>query len=484
MDKSTNLLSLPNELFLNNIFIYLHSIDLLNAFGHLENYRLNSLLYSYIHHLDLLTTDTSVVLINRWLFFLSFLKTDTILSLRINPNHFDYSLSSIFPRLNRLDLQMTEVCESISQILVSTRLKSLSITLTSEKPERIKGLTSFIWHFDSCLESLITSNCFILDKDDLYSSSSSSLMINRNLTRLSLDLAHICFAIILMPFVPALEHFELRLHNIYNQSSALKSKFLQEREWPTKVRLLRFIAHDQLMDTTSFCDFVKRFSLSLEYLSFYISTGQRFLMATRRTFEIHLLDYLPNLKSIDFCVHSGLLNFEIDRRHTFDHWTKKQIISIYYSRQYLTRMTIPFTFNRLEYVSNEFIDYHCNYNQSNFILSFSSIVMITFFSYEKLHLTLFTFIQQTCPSLNYLRFKKYCNLDDDLILNTKLIFSTVTKLCLSDVTSIDHSILCCLLSLTPNLKYLTARQCHLTTIDTNMLEHLLKITIIKCNSYS
>ena len=57
-----------------------------------------------------------------------------------------------------------------------------------------------------------------------------------------------------MPSVPALEYFQLRLHNVYNQVSVFESKFLDERvEWPTKVRSLRLIAYDQLMDTTSFC---------------------------------------------------------------------------------------------------------------------------------------------------------------------------------------------------------------------------------------
>jgi hypothetical protein len=227
-------------------------------------------------------------------------------------------------------------------------------------------------------------------------------MINRNLTHLSLDLAHISFAIVLMPFVSALEHFELRLHKIYNQPSAFKSKFLQRREWPTKVRSLRLIAYDQLMDTISFCAFVKRFSLSLDHLSFYISTHQCFLMSRWRSIEKHLLDYLPHLRQIEFCVHSGLMNIETDRRRTFDHWTKKEVISIFHSHRFLTRFTMPFSFDRLEHISNDFVDYHCNYRQSNTILSFSSIVRIPFHSSDKLNLALFTFIQQTCTSLHHL----------------------------------------------------------------------------------
>ncbi len=478
---------MPNELLLYHIFIYLRSTDLLHAFGQLYNRRLNALVCAHIRHIDFSTNDTSVVSIDRWLSYLSSLK-NAILSLRINLNHFDYPLSSIFPKLNRLDLRMTTASQQVSRIVAFTGLKELSITLTSEKPERIEGLASFIWQPDSCLENLSVSNCFILDKDDLYPRSSCSLMVNRSLTRLSLDLGHICVAIVLMPFVPALEHFELRLHDVYDQPSTFRPEFLQLQEWPTKVRSLRFIAYNQLMDTTSFCSFVKRFSLSLEHLSFYISTHQRFLMSAWRSLEQHLLDYLLHLKQIDFCVHSSVMNIEIDLHRTFDRWTKKQLISIFHSRQFHTRFTIPFAFDRLEHVSNDFVNYHSNYHQSNVILSLPSVVMITFHSYDKLNLTLFTFIRQTCPSLRHLRFKEYCNLSDDLIQNAKLTLPTITELCLSDVTSsIDFPILYRILSLIPNLKHLTAQEHHITVINTmnndaNVFGRIIKVTIVECSS--
>ncbi|CAF3666301.1 unnamed protein product [Adineta steineri] len=130
---------------------------------------------------------------------------------------------------------MTTMSQKVSEIAAFTRLKVLSITSTSEKPERIEGLMSFIWQPNSCLENLSVSNCFILDRVDLFPTSSCSLMVNSNLTSLSLDLGHICFAIVLMPFVPALEHFEVRLHDVYNQRSAFRPEFLQKREWPTKM---------------------------------------------------------------------------------------------------------------------------------------------------------------------------------------------------------------------------------------------------------
>ncbi|CAF4126129.1 unnamed protein product [Rotaria sp. Silwood2] len=290
-----------------------------------------------------------------------------------------------------------------------------------------------------------------------------------------------------MPFAPALGHLELRFHNVYNQPSTFRSKFLEVQEWPTKVKSLRFIAYDQLMDTTSFCAFVKRFALSLKHLSFYISTQQRFLMSTWRTLEKFLLDYLSNLNQIDFCVHSGVANIEIDRRRLFDRWTKKQVISVFHSLEFHTRFTIPFAFDRLEYVSNDFVDYRCNRYQSNVTLSLSSIVMITFYSKDKLNLSLFILIQRTCPSLRYLRFKNFCDLTEDLIQNTIVTLPTVTELCLSDVaSSINSPVLHRIFSLIPNLKHLTTQRRHITAIDTmdndtKMLRHV-KVTIVECSS--
>ncbi|CAF3665169.1 unnamed protein product [Adineta steineri] len=308
-------------------------------------------------------------------------------------------------------------------------------------------------------------------------------MVNSNLTSLSLDLGHICFAIVLMPFVPALEHFEVRLHDVYNGRSAFKPEFLQKRKWPTKVKSLRFIAYDQYMNTASFCAFVQRFSLSLEHLSFYMSTHERYLMSTHCNFEHYLLDYLPHLKQIDFCVSSGVMNVEIDRREKFDHWTKRQVISIFHYRKFHTRFTLPFTFDRLEHISNEFVDYHCNFYQSNDALSLPSVVRITFHSYRKLNRRLFTFLQRTCSFLRYLCFQEFCNLGDDLIGDTESTLPTVSELCFyNNRDSIDLPILHRIFSLLPNLVHVTAQQRNITTIDIinnniNVLGRIIKVTI-------
>ncbi|CAF1141702.1 unnamed protein product [Adineta ricciae] len=228
-----------------------------------------------------------------------------------------------------------------------------------------------------------------------------------------------------MPFVTALEHAEVRLHNVYKyQSSVFSPKFLQKRqEWPTNVISLRFIAYDQFMDTTSFCEFVKRFSLSLEHLSFYMRTHRRFLMSTPCTFEQHLLNYLSRLKHIEFCVYNGVGNTKSDRRTAFDSWTKMQVVSVYHWRKFNIRFTLP------------------------------SIVMIIFHSGSALSLALFTL------------------LNDDLIQDTKLTLPNVTELCLKNVTfRIDYLVLRRIFSLAPCIKHLIANQ------------HNIQITIVGYHS--
>ncbi|CAF3852162.1 unnamed protein product [Rotaria sp. Silwood1] len=113
--------------------------------------------------------------------------------------------------------------------------------------------------------------------------------------------------------------------------------------------------------------------------------------------------------------------------------------------------------------------------------------MISFRSNDKLNLALFTFIRQTCPSLRHLRFKWDCKLSDDLIQNTQLTLPTVTELYLGDVTSINFPTLNRILTLTSNLKHLTARRSHITVINTvnnndNILGRIPKVTIVEYNS--
>ncbi|CAF1680259.1 unnamed protein product, partial [Adineta ricciae] len=167
-------------------------------------------------------------------------------------------------------------------------------------------------------------------------------------------------------------------------------------------------------------------------------------MSTPHSFEQNLLTHLTHLKRIDFCVHSGFMNIEIDRRQTFDNWTKNQVISILHRRQFHTRFTLPFAFDRLEHVCNVLI------------LTPSSAL---FYSHS--------FSRYVLVYVIFNLFKNYCHFSDDLIQNTTLTLPTVNELCLGNVVcSIDFPTLRRVLCLIPNLKHLTAKRCHINVIDT------------------
>ncbi|CAF1552954.1 unnamed protein product, partial [Adineta ricciae] len=322
MNRTTSFLLLSNELFYHHIFIYLCSIDIFEAFYETGNIRLASLARMYIKHVDL--ASASIVAAHEWIRFTE----DRILSLRISSDHLDDRLFPILSKLARVDLLMTASpsnAPDITYLITMNKLKSFSIRFSpTNRPKRIPKLASLIWHSDCSVEHFSTWNSFVLVKKDLFPTSSCSLMINKHITRLSLDLSHLGLALALMPYVPALEHFEIRLYDIRLQYSTMTSEFLQGRTWSAKVKSLHVIAYDQLVNTKSFCGFVKLFACSLEHLSFYIGTQQCYLMLGRRSFERHLLSHLPSLKQLNFCVYSGLMNSDDDRRQTFDSWTKTQ----------------------------------------------------------------------------------------------------------------------------------------------------------------
>ncbi|CAF1380782.1 unnamed protein product [Adineta ricciae] len=186
--ETSNLFSLPNDLLLDHVFVYLRSTDLVYTFGQL----CNRLLYAHLHHVDLSTSDTFAVSIDEWLCYLSSTEKKT-LSLRINLHCCDSLPFSQLSKLIRLNLQITSGSPNVSEIRALAQLKELSITSIYEKLERLEGLTLFIWQVGSCLETVSAFNWFILDYVDVSPHSLRSLLVNEKLTRLSLDLCHINF---------------------------------------------------------------------------------------------------------------------------------------------------------------------------------------------------------------------------------------------------------------------------------------------------
>ena len=105
----------------------------------------------------------------------------------------------------------------------------------------------------------------------------------------------------------------------------------------------------------------------------------------------YLLDYIPHLEHIEFCVHSDAMNIERNRRRNFDRWIKKEVISIFHLHQFLTRFTMPYSFDQLDYVhlcyfGQELIILKiqmCNImDKQNFLIPFEMIWIRSFVAYQ------------------------------------------------------------------------------------------------------
>ncbi|CAF0965075.1 unnamed protein product [Didymodactylos carnosus] len=409
-----------------------------------------SLLSVYIRHLDL-SIKSDTVSTDEWLHF----HADRIVSLRINDIQLNDRLLSIFVILSRIELQSVWS----QDIFTLSQLKSQPLCFSFPKlneSETHDHLLASVWHRDSHIKDLSIAYCFTFKAHHF--SPSSSLTPSQHLIRLSLVISHIVLAIDLMPFIPVVEHLEIRLCDRHNHAGIyrpLHEEIFQACTWPSRVKVLRLLAYNQITNTYNVCSFIRGFSSSLENLSLYFTTTSSYLLSSWRNFERFLLNYLPHIKRLDFCVHSRA--HETPARRTFDRWREKQhVVSIYHEEHLMhTRFTFPFVFDSLEHVTDDFVDFHSNINRADFLFSLPTVINISFRSREKLSLNLFKFIRHVCPYLRQITFKDFCQLNDDLIEDSRLTIPTLVQLCLDDVyyNSCNDS-LRRLLHLAPNLEHL------------------------------
>ena len=74
------------------------------------------------------------------------------------------------------------------------------------------------------------------------------------------------------------------------------------------------------------------------------------------------IGHLPKLKLLYFCVLSGFGGHEYQNRRLFDSWKhQRHVISMFNSWPGShTRFSMPFVFDRLEHVTNDFVVFHFN----------------------------------------------------------------------------------------------------------------------------
>ena len=115
-----HLLVLPDELFLMEIFPFLHSTDLIRAFGTSGNTRLVSLIYARILHLDLPDDFNHIEALRHY-------QWNQIRSLHVHEDHLHESIYSIFPSLDQLVVKMSPSATSSRLLWLSTRLIHLRL---------------------------------------------------------------------------------------------------------------------------------------------------------------------------------------------------------------------------------------------------------------------------------------------------------------------------------------------------------------------
>ncbi len=329
------MLSLPNELFLSYIFIHLDLTDLIELFDLIHNRRLRALLSASLStrtYIDLTQAKVS----NEWILSkMSFIPAgNQIVTLQINDDQLNKTSVDVIvnacPKLSRMEVIVRQD-RSLFSILSTMELDSLKLSSICGNQDEM---------FVYLCHSQCTLHCLTITEDKPIRTLSVELLshCNRRLTHLSIAVLDLGVAASLMCHLLALEKLELRLPH-RNQSTTRNPREYRHEDhplsyqWSTRLRFLSIVApRPYTRIYFSFYDFVRRFSSSLQQLSFYLTP--LFRAMTPQALERELLAQLPRLTRLDFCIHTGLTSQQDnDARHLFDRWASDQrhVISIYHN---------------------------------------------------------------------------------------------------------------------------------------------------------
>lgn len=450
-----HLLLLPDELFLMEIFPYLHSADLIRAFGTLGNTRLLALVYAHIRHVDLPDEANYIEALRHY-------QWAQIRSLRVHEDHLDESIASIFPSLDQLIIRISSSeVPSISPLLLSLTSRLTHLRLSCGETERtwIKNrIVRSVWHGDSRIARLSTNSWIVIEGRYL-PKMPSALARNEHLTHLSIIVADLSSSIRLIALSPSLVHLRVSLDNRRPRCCGPTTRFLEPNQWSSRVTSLHLTAYEIVVNTGRLCDYIRMFTESLERLTFSAHLDRSRPMSSPRSFEQSLLNHLPKLQHLDFCVHTKVRSDESENDPSFNDWKHRHhVISIFNSclGQH-TRFTLPFVFDRLERVTNDFVHFHSNDGHPNVSLVLPSVTSIFFnaaAAAAPLNLKLMSTIKDVCPRLQLVAFHDALQFHEDLIEDTQLTLPTVRRLCLFSLRVDDHRGLRRLLRLINNLSHL------------------------------
>jgi hypothetical protein len=338
MSSLTNLFSLPNELFLSGIFTHFDSVDLIKLFNSIENRRLKCLVWASLQtrmSIDLARAELSNQCLTSNLSFLP--SGNQIIAVRIDNTQLNETLAAVLvkvcPKLTRVEVIMLQERPQKQLFSILSRMNVDSLTMSSISNDQNEMLIYVC-------NSQCTLRCLTITEDNNPIHTPLEELFyhyNYRLTCLSVAVIDLGVAASLMCHVPVLEKLVLRLPQRRRCTAGHPREYCDEdhrsSQWSNRLQLLSIIApRAYTRITSSFYDFVRRFASSLERLSFYLTP--LFRKMTPQALERELLEQLPRLTRLDFCIHTGpTYPHESDARHLFDQWSVNQrhVISIYHS---------------------------------------------------------------------------------------------------------------------------------------------------------
>jgi hypothetical protein len=338
MSSLTNLFSLPNELFLSGIFTHFDPVDLIKLFNSIENRRLKCLVWASLQtrmSIDLARAELSNQCLTSNLSFLP--SGNQIIAVRIDNTQLNETLAAVLvkvcPKLTRVEVIMLQERPQKQLFSILSRMNVDSLTMSSISNDQNEMLIYVC-------NSQCTLRCLTITEDNNPIHTPLEELFyhyNYRLTCLSVAVIDLGVAASLMCHVPVLEKLVLRLPQRRRCTAGHPREYRDEdhrsSQWSNRLQLLSIIApRAYTRITSSFYDFVRRFASSLERLSFYLTP--LFRKMTPQALERELLEQLPRLTRLDFCIHTGpTYPHESDARHLFDQWSVNQrhVISIYHS---------------------------------------------------------------------------------------------------------------------------------------------------------
>ncbi|CAF3822933.1 unnamed protein product [Rotaria sordida] len=458
-------LDLPNELF-PFIFQYLNSTNLIKTFFNVESLRIQTLIQSFLSHLDISQeTDQWIqtylpILFNQY----------NIIALRLQDKHINLILKNFL--LNKIqsihlfssDWNTDLLKEGLNHFRQC--LKQLSITFTY--PHGKGDIASHLFQCDCQLEHLnITGRFLFFDNNDINTCT--------RLTYLSIGLEGMYRVFILIKHLPNLEQLKVKFR--------IEERMIQPTLYVENVTLCKTLHRVTFTGCTKYFEYFEHFfttfGSTIKYLT--INIDLMYNIVDGKRLEQELLSKMPCLLSLNLIIHSIIPHCDPIEIETFQNSSWQNFNPIVYwndihAHQH-TIFTLPYRSNRcnqakeihFKHLSNDFIS-SCVSNRV-VSLCFEHVRILSLISTTPLTLEIFEFIEKGFPNIKTLeltnplkssrfqherkRNRNISHISDIFLLNNSLQLPSITKFCfLLRSQYDDYKIFRRFLYLLPSLVYL------------------------------